>query len=148
MVKISQIKQIFFRSYKRQKSWKVKEWKRLKSWTCWYRISFSGCSHAGAEPQLKCLHENEWENTSQTPGKLENSVIVMAKICLYWVTGDIAELWDVFFISVECKMGAQERQTEPEPPALLHKFSLQINIAAYGGAAGVLVALGLLNPKL
>ena len=45
-------------------------------------------------------------------------------------------------------MGAQEQETKQVPSALLQKFRLKINIVAYGGAAGMLVALGLLNPKV
>ena len=45
-------------------------------------------------------------------------------------------------------MRAQEQETEQVASALLQKIRLKIYIAAYGGAAGVLVALRLLNPKL
>ena len=58
------------------------------------------------------------------------------KIFIYWVTGDIAELCDVFFVSVEWKMRAAERETKQVPSALLQKFRLKINIAAYRGIAG------------
>ena len=74
--------------------------------------------------------------------------MVIAKIFICWVTGDIAELADVIFISVKWKMRAQEQETEQVASALLQKIRLKIYIAAYGGAAGVLVALRLLNPKL
>ena len=40
-----------------------------------------------------------------------------------------------------------EREKKQVPSALLQKFWLQINIAAYGGV-GVLVALGLPHPNL
>ena len=39
-------------------------------------------------------------------------------------------------------MRAAERETEQVPSALFQKFRLKINIAAYGGVAGVSVALG------
>ena len=44
-------------------------------------------------------------------------------------------------------MRVPERETKQLPSAL-QKFRLKINIAAYGGVAGVLVALGLLQPKV
>ena len=40
------------------------------------------------------------------------------------------------------------RETNQVPSALLHKFRLKMNIAAYGMAAWVLVAPGLPHPKL
>ena len=43
---------------------------------------------------------------------------------------------------------AAERETKQVLSALLQKPRLKINITAYGGAAGVLVALGLLQPKV
>ena len=45
-------------------------------------------------------------------------------------------------------MKAEKLETNQVPSALLQKCSLKINIAAYGGAAGLLVTLGFLNPKL
>ena len=45
-------------------------------------------------------------------------------------------------------MKADKRETNQVPSALLQKFSLKINIEDYEGAAQVLVALGLPNPKL
>ena len=45
-------------------------------------------------------------------------------------------------------MRAEKQETNQVPSALLQKFRLKINIAAYGDVAGLLVALGLLNPKL
>ena len=44
-------------------------------------------------------------------------------------------------------MRAAERETKQVPSAL-QKFSLKINIAAYAGVAGVLLAPGLQQPKL
>ena len=64
---------------------------------------------------------------------------------------DIAELCDAEFsnfISVEWRMRALEWGTEKLPSALLQKCRLKINIAAYGGAAGVLVDLGLQQPEV
>ena len=61
------------------------------------------------------------KNASQTPAIFERNVMVIGKIFIYWVTGYIAE---------EKKVG------------------LKMNIEAYGGVAGVLVALGLLQPKV
>ena len=40
-----------------------------------------------------------------------------------------------------------EQETKQVPSALLQKFRLKINIPVYVGIAGVLVALGLLQPK-
>ena len=54
----------------------------------------------------------------------------------------------VFFISVEWEMRAQEWETNQVPSAVLQKFGLKINIAAYGAIFRLLVALGLLNPKV
>ena len=44
-------------------------------------------------------------------------------------------------------MRAPEQETKQLPSALL-KLRLKINMAAYGGVVGVLVALGLPHPKL
>ena len=41
-------------------------------------------------------------------------------------------------------MMAPEWETKQVPSALLQKYMFKINIVAYGGVAGVLVALGLL----
>ena len=94
----------------------------------------------------KCPHKNEWENASQTPAIFKNNLMVITK-SIYWVIGDIAEICNVFFIYVEWKLRAPERETTQVPPALLQKFRLKINIAAYGGVAGVLVTLGLQQTK-
>ena len=45
------------------------------------------------------------------------------------------------YISLEWEMRAEKREINQIPSALLQKFSLKINIVAYGGAARVLVAL-------
>ena len=45
-------------------------------------------------------------------------------------------------------MWAAERETQQVLSALLQKIRLKINIAANGEVAGVLVALGLQQPKL
>ena len=45
-------------------------------------------------------------------------------------------------------MRTPERETKPVLSALLQKCWLKINIAAYEGVVGVLVALGLQHPKL
>ena len=45
-------------------------------------------------------------------------------------------------------MRTPERETKQVPSALLQKFRLKINIVAYGGVVGVLVALGLPHPKV
>ena len=52
------------------------------------------------------------------------------------------------FNSVKWEMRAQERETNQVPSALGQKFSLKINIVAYGDIFQLLVALGLLNPKM
>ena len=91
---------------------------------------------------------NEWENASQTAVISEKMAMIINKICMCWVTGDIEESGHVIFISLEWEMRAEKRETNQVPSVLLQKFRLKINIAAYGGAAWVLVALGLLNPKL
>ena len=44
-------------------------------------------------------------------------------------------------------MRAAERETKQVPSAVLQKLRLKINIAAYCGVGGVLVALGLLESK-
>ena len=44
-------------------------------------------------------------------------------------------------------MKAQKREREKVLSALQQKFWLKINIAAYEGTVGLLVTLGLLNPK-
>ena len=51
----------------------------------------------------------------------------------------MAELSHVVFISGEWEMRVGMRETYQVPSALLQKFRLQINIAAYGEAAVVLV---------
>lgn len=79
---------------------------------------------------LKCIrlngNKNEWENNSQSPASLEESVMVMAKIFIYWVTRDIAEPCHVFYISVKWKIGALERETELVRSALNQNFRLKI----------------------
>ena len=45
-------------------------------------------------------------------------------------------------------MTAAERETKQVLSALLQKRRLKLNIAPYGGAAGVLVALGPIQPKV
>ena len=60
----------------------------------------------------------------------------------------MAELGHVVFISLEWEMRAEMWEINQVPSAVLQKFSLKINIAAYEAAAGLLVTLGLLNPKL
>ena len=70
-----------------------------------------------------------------------------AKISIWWVSRDLAELGHLVFISGKWEMRAQTREREQVPSALHQKFRLKINIAAYGRAVGLLVALGLLNPK-
>ena len=45
-------------------------------------------------------------------------------------------------------MRAEKRETNQVPSALLQKFCLKINIAAYGGASGVLVQFLKLLPSL
>lgn len=51
-------------------------------------------------------------------------------------------------MSVEQQMRTPEQETKRIPSALLQKCWLKINIATYGGVAGVFVALGLLQPKM
>ena len=53
-----------------------------------------------------------------------------------------------FFISVEWKITAAERETKQVLSALHQKLRLKINNATYGGVAWVLVAPGLPQPKL
>ena len=141
---------------KRPKGWRVrgqkepKRWKKAERWKVKGRKSLKWlqtCCSRSRDKVENVPIRNEWENASQTPAIFEKTVIVIAKIFTCWVTGDIAECTHVVYISVECIMRAQERQTKQVPSALLQKFGLKINIAACGGDVGVLVALGLLNPK-
>ena len=47
-----------------------------------------------------------------------------------------------------CVVPSEATEREQVQSALLQKFRLKINIAAYGGVVGVLVTLGLPHPKL
>ena len=73
-------------------------------------------------------------------------MMVITKILVCRVTGGVAECGHVVYISRECKMRAPERETKQVPSALLQKFRLKINIAAYGRAASLLVTPGLPHP--
>ena len=72
--------------------------------------------------------------------------MVIGKILIYWVTGDIAELCDVFYTSVEWKLRASEREKKQVRSGLLQKLRLKINIAAYGRVVGVLFTSKSVSP--
>ena len=111
--------------------------------------SFSGFTWQEQSQTRKCPHKNEWENASQTPAIFEKHCSgYRQNIIMYWVIGDIAKRGHAIYISVQWKMRAPEQEKKQVPTSLLQKRRFKINIAVYGGVAGVLVAVGLLQPKL
>ena len=146
MMKAEEEERWIFNKLKRQKSWEVRGLKELKKVN-----SFNGWSYAGTVAEWKCLHKKDWEKC------FPNSCHFWKQCNVYWQNiyilshkGHCWTLWCFFFffICVEWKIRVAEWQTKQVPAALLQKFRLKINITAYGGASGVLVALGLLQPKL
>ena len=101
-------------------------------YTCWRR----------SKDRWKCPYKNEWKNSSQTAAIFEKTVMVIDQYV--WVRGEtwLNALMLFLFLSSEKWGQKSERHIRYR---LLSRFSLKINIAAYGAAAGLLLALRLLK---
>ena len=111
--------------------WRIWKGRKMNNWKSWEGWKVRG---------LK-----ELEKANSLTGCTCAGAVAEPKMKIYWVTGDIAELCDVFFISIEGKLGAPEWELKEIQSAVFQKFWLKINIVAYGGIAWVLVAVGLLE---
>ena len=90
-----------------------------------------------------------WEKSGKNLKKTEKLLLILLLPVMFWMRGQIDDGINFFFISVAWKMRPLEWQTKLVPCFIsrIEKFRLKINTVAYGGVAGVLVALGLL-PKV
>ena len=70
------------------------------------------------------------KNASQTPAILERNVMLIGKIFMYWVKGDIAECF--FLIYVEWKMRMPEREAKQLLSALSRNFGSKLTLRLMG----------------